>query len=71
MASAELKQLVRIRSDEKEVFYLYNECLQLRIQWNIVRGVVNRLEYDQMINKGCYKSILLISMIFFHDFNFK
>ncbi|VDN50324.1 unnamed protein product [Dracunculus medinensis] len=52
LASAELKQLVRIRSDEKEVFYLYNECLQLRIQWNIVRGVVNRLEYDQMINKG-------------------
>uniref|UniRef100_A0A914XHT9 UBC core domain-containing protein n=1 Tax=Plectus sambesii TaxID=2011161 RepID=A0A914XHT9_9BILA len=46
LAAAELRQLVKEDQDDATVRQVYRECSQLRLQWNIVRGVVERLESD-------------------------
>lgn len=48
LASAELTRLVDELASEEEVKQMYRECVQLRLQWNIVIGVVHRLELDQL-----------------------
>ncbi|VDM37229.1 unnamed protein product [Toxocara canis] len=47
LASNELVNLVEEEADELEVKMVYKECTQLRAQWNVVRGVVKRLQFDQ------------------------
>ncbi|KHN86883.1 Baculoviral IAP repeat-containing protein 6 [Toxocara canis] len=47
LASNELVNLVEEEADELEVKMVYKECTQLRAQWNVVHGVVKRLQFDQ------------------------
>ncbi|VDK44650.1 unnamed protein product, partial [Anisakis simplex] len=48
LACNELVSLVEEDSaDERDVKKIYKECTQLRTQWNMVRGVVERLQFDQ------------------------
>uniref|UniRef100_A0A915PSQ5 UBC core domain-containing protein n=1 Tax=Setaria digitata TaxID=48799 RepID=A0A915PSQ5_9BILA len=48
LASVELNRLVDEFAPEEEVKQVYRECVQLSLQWNIVVGVVHRLELDQL-----------------------
>ncbi|EJD76030.1 ubiquitin-conjugating enzyme family protein [Loa loa] len=48
LMSAELSRLVDECASEEEVKHVYRECVQLSLQWNIVVGVVHRLELDHL-----------------------
>ncbi|KAL3998353.1 Ubiquitin-conjugating enzyme family protein [Acanthocheilonema viteae] len=48
LVSAELHRLVDESASEEEVKQVYRECVQLSLQWNIVVGVVRRLELDHL-----------------------
>ncbi|MCP9260972.1 Baculoviral IAP repeat-containing protein [Dirofilaria immitis] len=48
LVSTELRRLVDESASEEEVKQVYRECVQLSLQWNIVVGVVHRLELDHL-----------------------
>uniref|UniRef100_A0A0R3QJP8 UBIQUITIN_CONJUGAT_2 domain-containing protein n=1 Tax=Brugia timori TaxID=42155 RepID=A0A0R3QJP8_9BILA len=48
LVSAELHRLVDECACEEEVKQVYRECVQLSLQWNIVVGVIHRLELEHL-----------------------
>lgn len=59
--SAELHRLVDESASEEEVKQVYRECVQLSLQWNIVVGVVHRLELDHLPSYGTYFQIINVN----------
>ncbi|EJW76097.1 hypothetical protein WUBG_12995, partial [Wuchereria bancrofti] len=48
LVSAELHRLVDECASEEVVKQVYRECVQLSLQWNIVAGVIHRLELEHL-----------------------
>lgn len=63
LMSTELHRLVDESASEEEVKQVYRECVQLSLQWNIVVGVVQRLELDHLPSYGVYFHSISISKI--------
>lgn len=54
LMSAELRRLVDENPSEEEIKQVYCECVQLSLQWNIVVGIVHRLELDHLPSNGAF-----------------
>ncbi|CAG9531988.1 unnamed protein product, partial [Cercopithifilaria johnstoni] len=57
LVSAELHRLVDESASEEEVKQVYRECIQLSLRWNIVVGVVRRLELDYLSSYDCDQNL--------------
>lgn len=58
LMSAELHRLVDESASEEEVKQVYHECVHLSLQWNVVVGVVHRLELDHLPSHGSFFHLL-------------
>lgn len=47
LAASDLRQLVNEERPEETVKAAYKECSSLRLQWNIARSIIQRIEADQ------------------------